>query len=133
MTRKHRSLDLTGLKLDYALAMALDWTEPMYGVGKIRYHEDDNYMTMDEPDPDEDEFTEPHHFNHYVQWAPQRFKSIILQLMIEHQVSVNWECGSARVSKSGFAHTGENLGTAVAQLLVACKFGLHVELPEHIN
>lgn len=133
MTRKYRSLDLTGLKLDYALAMALDWTEPMYGVGKIRYHEDDNYMTMDEPDPDEDECTEPHHFNHYVQWAPQRLKSIILQLMIEHQVSVKWECGSARVSKSGIAHTGENLGTAVAQLLVAWEFGLYVELPEHIN
>lgn len=133
MTRKHRSLNLTGLKLDYALAMALDWTEPMYGVGKIRYHEDDNYMTMDEPDPDEDECTEPHHFNHYVQWAPQRLKSIILQLMIEHRVGVKWECGSARVSKSGFAHTGENLGTAVAQLLVACTFGLYVELPEHIN
>lgn len=133
MTRKHRSLDLTGLKLDYALAMTLDWTEPMYGVGKIRYHEDDHYLSMDEPDPDEPDCTEPHHFNHYVQWAPQRLKYIILQLMVEHRVNLEWVNGMARVSKNGFAHTHENLGTAVAQLLVACKFGLYVELPDTIN
>lgn len=133
MTRKHRTLTLTGFALDYALAMALDWTEPMYGVGKIRYHEDDHYLTMDEPDPDEDECSEPHHFDHYVQWVPQRLKYIILQLMIEHKVGIRWEGALVRVDKSGFAHVGENLGTAVAQLLVACKFGLHVELPEHIH
>lgn len=133
MTRKHRSFSLTGLPLDYALAMALDWIEPIYGVGQIRYNEDDGYMTMDEPDPNENECTEPHHFNHHTQWVPTRLKYVILQLMIDHRVSVKWECGSARVSKSGFAHTHEDLGTAVAQLLVACKFGLHVELPEHIN
>lgn len=134
MTRTHHTLSLEGLALDYALAMTLNWTEPFYGVGKIRYVEEDNYMMMEQPDPDEcGETTLPHHFNHYTQWAPQLLKSIIAQLLIEHRVGVSWDGDQVTVLKNGSIHTGTNLGTTLAQLLVATKFGLLIELPENIN
>ena len=133
MSRVHHTLTMTGLPLDYALAMALDWTEPMYGIGKIRYVEQDNFMCMDEPDPDEpDEITLPHHFNHYLPWAPQRLKSVIHQLICRYKINISWIGDVVFVSLDGVTNTNENVGTAIAQLIVACKFGVYVELPDNI-
>lgn len=74
--------ELQGIALDYAVAEAIGWKEPFYGIGNIRYFSEERhqvksqYLLMEVPDPDEpDEVTDPHHFNHLETWAPSRFWS----------------------------------------------------------
>lgn len=130
----HDTLGLQGVALDYALASALDWTEPFYNVGKIRYDKEDGYFMMDEPDPDEaGETTKPEHFQFYTQWKPQRNKALITLLIVKYQLAITWHQGLATVSKGELSHTDENLGTAAARIVVTYKLGSHVTLPDYIN
>lgn len=134
MTCKHETFSLSGMALDYALAEALLWTEPFYGVGKIRYIEEDKFFMMEQPDPDEpDDITEPHHFNHYRQWRPQKDKSIIALLLVKYQIDIRWGLGKVTASKGCMSNTHPNLGTAIARVFVAHRFGLHVNLPKNIK
>ena len=68
-----KTAELIGPALDWAVAKAIGWKEPIYGVGAIYYIAQDNFLSMEKPDPDEpDDVTAPHHFNHYEQWSPSR-------------------------------------------------------------
>lgn len=131
---QHDPLKLEGLPLDYALAMTLDFTEPFYGVGKIRYIPEENYFLMEEPDPDEpDEITKPEHFTFYSQWNPTKQGWLLYLLINKHGINLHWEDKCPVVEKDGIVHKGESLGVVIAQLLVACKYGNFVELPDHIK
>lgn len=73
---KIKTSELEGAALDWAVAVAIGWKEPIFGVGLIRYFEEDRYLMMETPDPNEpDDVTKPHHFNHYEQWSPRRIWS----------------------------------------------------------
>lgn len=68
--------ELSGAALDWAVASAIQWKEPIFGIGAIRYIEEDRYLMMETPDPDEpDDVTKPSHFNHHQQWSPSRIWS----------------------------------------------------------
>ena len=82
-----KTADLIAPALDWAVAKALDWKEPHYGVGAIQYIAQDKFLLMEAPDPHEPyDVTQSHHFNHYEQWSPSRIWSQGGPLIDTHQI-----------------------------------------------
>lgn len=133
--------DLKGAALDWAVAKAIKWIEPLFGIGAIRYIESDSYLMMEAPDPDEPEdITKPSHFNHYVQWSPSRIWSQGGLLIDKYRIDMSsppsdasqagWD---ARVDdgRSGWMR-GPTPLIAACRAIVAAKLGDTVQVPPEL-
>jgi hypothetical protein len=128
-----RVSDLSGPALDWAVGKALDWVEPIFGVGQISYIAEDNFLMMAEPDPDEpDEISLIQHFNHYTQWSPSRLWSQCGRIIENNAIGFvgedadNW---LAFASPCDVTHQGVG-GT---HLIAACRLVVSAELGETVS
>lgn len=116
-----KTAELSGSALDWAVAKAIKWIEPLFGIGAIRYIEADSYLMMETPDPDEPEdITKPSHFNHYEQWSPSRIWSQGGPLIEKHMVGVDLDRQGLWVA-TPINWTAETVQYATTPLIAACR------------
>lgn len=130
-----KTSDLIGPALDWAVAEAIEWKEPIFCVGRISYIKEDQYLMMEKPDPDElDEVTDPYYFNHFEQWSPSRIWSQGGPLIREHIGSLVNQGGRWAVytRKPVFAGNGETPLIAACRAIVAAKLGDQVDVPDEL-
>lgn len=129
--------ELSWAALDWAVADAIEWKEPIFGVGLIRYINEDRYLMMDAPDPDEpDDTTKLHHFNHYEHWSPSRIWGQCGPLIDKLHVDMCCLPGGKRYSRiegGGRAlQYGDTPLIAACRAIVAAKFGDEIEVPAEL-
>lgn len=115
-----KTSELIGPALDWAVAKAIEWKEPIFCVGRIRYIEEDQYLIMDKPDPDEpDEVMKPHHFNHYEQWSPSRIWSQGGPLIEKY--SIAFRVRAYEVDATIDAYSVFYVASAKTHLIASCR------------
>ena len=134
-----RTSDLIGVALDYAVAEAIGWIEPVFGVGAVRYVPEDKYLMMCQPDPNEPDYTsEPHHFNHYKQWSPSRLWSQGGPLIESVQVEMarcslsEWRAMAAGSTNVSSVFFGPTPLIAACRAIVASELGDTVDIPDEL-
>nr|WP_237719471.1 phage protein NinX family protein [Pseudomonas luteola] len=133
--------ELTGAALDWAVAKALDWKEPIYSVGPIRYS--DGFLEMTYPDPDEC-IDDPklHHFDHGEQWAPSRIWSQAGPLIEKNSITIyaphhmrykalGWGASRYRVNFPDMIR-GETALIAACRKVVQLHLGDTVQIPSEL-
>jgi len=137
---ENKTSELIGPALDWAVAVAIGWKEPIFGVGLIRYFEEDRYLMMETPDPNEsDDVTKPHHFNHYEQWSPRRIWSQGGPLIEQYQIDTVFDpngkavvMGRLWVNQRMHTAFGPTPLIAAMRCLVATKLGDTVQVPSEL-
>lgn len=143
---KIKTSELSGVALDWAAAKAIDWIEPIYGIGAIRYIQEDQYLAMTEPDPDEpDERTDSAHFVYEHTWSPSRIWSQGGPLIERFSVTLGkrtdcppgprqWDafidtkfCPSAT-----YVNFGSSPLIAACRAIVSAKLGDEVDVPDEL-
>lgn len=134
-----KTSELVGPVLDWAVAEAIGWKEPIFCVGRILYIEKDQYLMMEKPDPDEpDEVTDPFHFNHYEQWQPSRIWSQGGPLIEKFDIHLAAPVRSIGHYKNWHAQTINthqqhgSLLVAAMRAIVAEKLGDTVSIPAEL-
>ena len=143
-----KTADLSGAALDWAVAKAIEWKEPIFCIGRICYIEEDQYLIMEKPDPDEpDDVTKPHHFNHYEQWSPSRIWSQVGPMIDKYRVWLSersagneypadeW-CADVNSPKNMACRYNYFVGRspliAACRAIVAAKLGDTVQVPAEL-
>jgi len=129
---------LGGKALDYAVAVALNWTEPYYGRGTIRLHEDREgeppFISYDAPDPDEEELE----FNHTYGFNPSRSVNMAAHIAINNNINTQFrtrrdpEGQYTRAwidDETRFAENCQSYSVAVCRALVAYRFPNGMAIP----
>ena len=131
-----KTADLVGAALDWSVGNAIGWIEPIFGIGQISYIQEDAFLMMAEPDPDEPEDVAlGEHFNHYTQWSPSRLWSQGGPLRDKYQVEI-LECYTAvhakLAGKTNSAGHGETALIAICRAIVASVLGDTVSVPKEL-
>ncbi len=129
---KIKTTELTGAALDWAVAEAIGWKEPIYGIGLINI--DGDFMSMTFPDPGECiENPEPRHFDHYEQWTPSRMWSQAGPLILKYRVSLIYAFEEYE-ALIGMTHSQSNESPLIAacQAIVASVLGETVSVPKEL-
>ena len=136
-----KTLELKGPALDWAVGKALNWIEPLYGVGQISYIAEDNFLMMAQPDPDEpDEIILIQHFNHYTQWSPSRLWSQCGPLLEKHYIELSigeeeyWACrtSTSKYDEGRVNYPGSTMLIAACRAIVGEAIGQTVSVPKEL-
>jgi hypothetical protein len=111
--------------LDYAVAVALDWKEPYYGIGGIRVDEgrpgEASFLSYDAPDPDEEELE----FNHTYGFSPSVNVGMAAHIAISHGISVEFvrqrDAGDALAAKAWIGDYDRNGAVDMKYPLAVCR------------